>query len=46
MPDIAFRFGRQDLLRTRFAIAPLIEMSAATYVLRLPRQFPEHRPWI
>ena len=46
MPDVVFRFGRQDLLRTRFAIAPLIEMSAATYVLRLPKQFPEHRPWI
>jgi DNA-binding transcriptional ArsR family regulator len=24
----------------------LIELAAATYVLRLPRQFPEHRPWI
>lgn len=43
---IRFRFGRDDLLRTRFAISPLIELVAATYVLRLPRHFPEHRPWI
>jgi hypothetical protein len=43
---IRYRFGHHDLLRTRFAISPLIELAAATYVLRLPRQFPEHRPWI
>ncbi|MEU1970945.1 winged helix-turn-helix domain-containing protein [Microbacterium sp. NPDC019599] len=43
---VRFRFGRDDLLRTRFAIAPLIELSAATYVLRLPGQFPEHRRFI
>jgi DNA-binding transcriptional ArsR family regulator len=43
---VRFRFGRDDLLRTRFAISPLIELAAATYVLRLPQQFPEHRPWI
>ena len=43
---VRYRFGRHDLLRTRFAISPLIELAAATYVLRLPRQFPEHRPWI
>ncbi len=43
---IRYRFGRHDLLRTRFAISPLIELAAATYVLRLPDQFPEHRPWI
>src|SRR6187200_2172381 len=43
---IRYRFGRHDLLRTRFAISPLIELAAATYVLRLPRQFPEHRPWV
>jgi DNA-binding transcriptional ArsR family regulator len=44
--QIRFRFGRHDLLRTRFAISPLIELAASTYVLRLPQQFPEHRPWI
>jgi hypothetical protein len=43
---VRYRFGRDDLLRTRFAISPLVELAAATYVLRLPRQFPEHRPWI
>ncbi len=43
---IVFRFGRHDLLRTRFAISPLIELAAATYVVRLPTTFPEHRPWI
>ena len=43
---IRYRFGRHDLLRTRFAISPLIERAAAMYVLRLPRQFPEHRPWV
>lgn len=43
---IRYRFDRHDLLRTRFAISPLIELAAATYVLRLPGQFPEHRPWI
>lgn len=43
---VRFRFGREDLLRTRFAIAPLIEVAAATYVLRRPGDFPEHRPWV
>ena len=43
---IRYRFGRHDLLRTRFAISPLIELTAAAYVLRLPAQFPEHRPWV
>jgi len=47
MPSaIRFRFGREDLLRTRFAIAPLIELAAVTYVLRLPRLFPEHRRFV
>lgn len=43
---IRLRFEHQDLLRTRFAIAPLIELTAATYVLRLPRRFPEHRRFV
>lgn len=44
--QIRFRFGRDDLLRTRFAIAPLIELTAATYVLRLPGRFAEHRRFV
>jgi DNA-binding transcriptional ArsR family regulator len=43
---IRFRFGRDDLLRTRFAISPLIELVAATYIVRRPASFPEHRPWV
>jgi hypothetical protein len=43
---VRYRFGRDDLLRTRFAISPLIELAAATYVLRLPEQFPEHKRWV
>lgn len=42
---VSFTFGRDDLLRTRFAISPLTELVAATYVVRLPTHFPEHRPW-
>jgi DNA-binding transcriptional ArsR family regulator len=44
--QIRFRFGRDDLLRTRFAISPLIELAAATYVVRLPDQFPEHHRYL
>ena len=44
-PMVEFAFDRDDLLRTRFAISPLIELVAATYLLRLPRSFPEHREW-
>jgi DNA-binding transcriptional ArsR family regulator len=44
--SVRFLFGRDDLLRTRFAISPLIELVAATYVVRLPQLFPEHRPWL
>jgi hypothetical protein len=44
-PTVSFTFGRDDLLRTRFAISPLTELVAATYVVRLPTYFPEHRPW-
>lgn len=43
---IRFVFGRDDLLRTRFAISPLIELVAATFVLRRPPAFPEHRRWV
>jgi hypothetical protein len=43
---VRFEFGHEDLLRTRFAISPLTELVASTYVLRQPHRFPEHRPWV
>lgn len=43
---VRFEFGHDDLLHTRFAISPLTELAAATYVLRRPRSYPEHRPWV
>lgn len=43
---VRYRFDRDDLLRTRFAISPLVELTGAVYVLRLPHLFPEHRGWI
>ena len=43
---VRFRFGTDDLLRTRFAIAPLMDLVGATYVLRRPESYPEHRPWV
>lgn len=43
---IRFLFGTDDLLRTRFAISPLIELAAATYVVRMPGRFPEHRRFV
>ena len=42
---IRYRFGQRDLLRTRFAIAPLIELIGCFYALRKPRRFAVHRPW-
>jgi DNA-binding transcriptional ArsR family regulator len=42
---VRYRFGTDDLLRTRFAIAPLMDLVGATYVLRKPERYPEHRPW-
>jgi len=42
---ITYRFGQDDVLRTRFAIAPLIEIVGATYVVRRPDLFPLHRRW-
>lgn len=43
---IEFRFGRDDLLRTRFAIAPLMELVGCIYPLRDPSSFAVHRPWV
>jgi DNA-binding transcriptional ArsR family regulator len=42
---VRYRFGTDDLLRTRFAIAPLMDLVGAIYVLRKPERYPEHRPW-
>ncbi|WP_020519461.1 ArsR/SmtB family transcription factor [Catelliglobosispora koreensis] len=43
---ILYRFGQDDLLRTRFAIAPLMELIGAFYVLRRPGPYTVHRRWI
>jgi DNA-binding transcriptional ArsR family regulator len=43
---IAYRFGREDLLRTRFAISPLFELAASTRVLRDPGGHSVHLPWV
>jgi DNA-binding transcriptional ArsR family regulator len=42
---VRYRFGRDDLLRTRFAIAPLMDLIGAFYVLRDPGRSVVHRPW-
>lgn len=42
---VRYRFGTSDLLRTRFAIAPLMDLIGAIYVLRRPRYYAEHRSW-
>ena len=42
---IRYRFGQDDLLRTRFAIAPLMELVGAVYALRDPDRFFLHRQW-
>ena len=43
---IAYRFGRDDLLRTRFAISPLFELAASLRVLRDPGGHSVHLPWV
>ena len=43
---IRYRFGQDDLLRTRFAIAPLMELLGAFYVLRRPERYVVHRRWV
>jgi hypothetical protein len=42
---ISYHFGRDDLLRTRFAITPVFELIGAFYALRNPRRYSVHRPW-
>ena len=42
---VRFHFAQSDLLRTRFAIAPLMELIGAVYVLRDPARYAVHSPW-
>jgi DNA-binding transcriptional ArsR family regulator len=42
---IAYRFGHEDLLRTRFAISPLMELSGSVEAFRDPGKFSVHAPW-
>jgi hypothetical protein len=43
---IAFRFGRDDLLHTRFAISPLFELQASVTAVRDPGAHSVHLPWV
>lgn len=42
---IAYRFGHEDLLRTRFAISPVMEVSGSVEAFRQPERFMIHEPW-
>ena len=42
---IRFRFGHEDLVRTRFAISPLFDLIWSTDVLRDPAGHSLHLPW-
>jgi DNA-binding transcriptional ArsR family regulator len=42
---IAYRFTHDDLLRTRFAISPLMEISGSVEAVREPQRFPVHAPF-
>jgi DNA-binding transcriptional ArsR family regulator len=42
---IVYRFGHEDLLRTRFAISPLMELNGSVEALRDPERFAVHVPW-
>ena len=43
---IGYRFGRDDLLHTRFAISPLFELQASVAALRDPGAHSVHLPWV
>jgi DNA-binding transcriptional ArsR family regulator len=43
---IAYRFSHDDLLRTRFAISPLMEISGAVEAVREPERFPIHAEFV
>jgi DNA-binding transcriptional ArsR family regulator len=42
---LRFRFGHEDLVRTRFAISPLFDLIWSTDVLRDPAAHSLHLPW-
>jgi DNA-binding transcriptional ArsR family regulator len=42
---ITYRFGHDDLLRTRFAISPLMELSGSIQAFREPEKHAVHAPW-
>ena len=42
---IRFRFGHEDLVRTRFAVSPLFDLTWSTDVLRDPAAHSLHLPW-
>ena len=42
---IRFRFGHEDLVRTRFAISPLFDLTWSTEALRDPAAHSLHLPW-
>jgi DNA-binding transcriptional ArsR family regulator len=43
---IRFRFGHEDLVRTRFAISPLFDLTWSTDALRDPAARSLHLPWV
>jgi DNA-binding transcriptional ArsR family regulator len=43
---IAYRFGHEDLLRTRFAISPLMELSGSVEAVRSPERSAVHAPFV
>ena len=43
---IRFRFGHEDLVRTRFAISPLFDLTWTTAALRDPAARSLHLPWV
>src|SRR3954470_1438416 len=43
---IRYRFGQDDVLRTRFAVSPLFEATASVAALRDPAGHSLHLPWV
>jgi DNA-binding transcriptional ArsR family regulator len=43
---IRYRFGRDDLLRTRFAVSPLFDATASIAAMRDPASRSLHLPWV
>jgi DNA-binding transcriptional ArsR family regulator len=42
---LVYRFRQEDLLRTRFAISPVMEISGSVEAFRQPERFVVHAPW-